>query len=156
MENKNFTPEVSGYKAILDAYAYRAMPNIDKDKSANELAEEIRNSKDTYVNKAVDIILVYPNGDITTQQDMISQSGWKMYTLMDMVKRGFSDCHDSGKDEDPKFKPVSMEDALAAVSMHCGISVLCVQALNGSGPVLEIVKSTINIYTQGGFFMVKR
>lgn len=156
MENKNFKPEVSGSKAIMDAYAYRAMPNIDKDKSANELAEEIRNSKDTYVNKAVDIILVYPNGDITTQQDMISQSGWKMYTLMDMVKRGFSDCHDSGKDEDPKFKPVSMEDALAAVSMHCGISVLCVQALNGTGPVLDLVNSTVNIYKQGGFFMVKR
>ena len=156
MENKNFTPEVSGYKAILDAYAYHAMPNIDKEKSANDLAEQIRNSKNSYIDKAVNIILVRPNGDISTQQDMISQSGWKMYTLMDMVKRGFSDCHDSGKDEDPKFKPVSMEDALAAVSMHCGISVLCVQALNGSGPVLEIVKSTINIYTQGGFFMVKR
>lgn len=156
MENKNFKPEVSGFKEIMDAYAYRAMPNIDKDKSANELAEEIRNSKDTYVNKAVDIILVYPNGDITTQQDMISQSGWKMYTLMDMVKRGFSDCHDSGKDEDPKFKPVSMEDALTAVSMHCGISVLCVQALNGTGPVLDLVNSTVNIYKQGGFFMVKR
>lgn len=132
------------------------MPNIDKDKSANDLAEQIRNSKDSYVDKAIDVILVRPNGDISTQQDMISQSGWKMYTLMDMIKRSFLDCHDSGKDEDPKFKPVSMEDALAAVSMHCGISVLCVQALNGTGPVLELVKSATNIYTQGGFFMVKR
>ena len=156
MENKTFKPEVSGYKAILDAYAYRAMPKVDKDKSANELAEEIRNSKDTYVDKAVDIILVYPNGDITTQQDMISQSGWKMYTLMDMIKKGFIAWDGSKTEGNPEFKPVSMEDALAAVSMHCGISVLFVQALNGSGPVLELVKSAVNIYTQGGFFMVKR
>ena len=155
MENK-FKPEVSGSKAIQEAYAYRAMPNVDKDKSANELAEQIRRGKDAYVDKTVDIILVYPNSDITTQQDMISQSGWKMYTLMDMVKKGFISCPDSEKDEEPKFRPVSMEDALAAISMHCGISVLCVQALNGAGPVLELVKSTVNIYTQGGFFMVKR
>ena len=156
MENKNFTPEVSGYKAILDAYAYRAMPNIDKDRSANELAEQIRNSKDSYVDKAVDVILVRPNGDISTQQDMISQSGWKMYTLMDMVRKGFVTWDGNKSNENPKFEPVSMEDALAAIGMHCGISVLCVQALNGSGPVLELVKSTVNIYTQGGFFMVKR
>ena len=102
MENKNFTPEVSGYKAILDAYAYRAMPNIDKEKSANELAEQIRNSKDSYVDKAVDIVLVYSNGDISTQQDMVSQSGWKMYTLMDMVRKGFICCPDSEKDEEPR------------------------------------------------------
>ena len=156
MENKNFTPEVSGYKAILDAYAYRAMPNVDKDKSANELAEQIRNSKDAYVDKAVDVILVRPNGDISTQQDMISQSGWKMYTLMDMVRKGYATWDGNKSNENPKFEPVSMEDALAAIGMHCGISVLCVQALNGSGPVLELVKSTVNIYTQGGFFMVKR
>ena len=156
MENKNFTPEVSGYKAILDAYAYRAMPNIDKDRSANELAEQIRNSKDSYVDKAVDVILVRPNGDISTQQDMISQSGWKMYTLMDMVRKGFVTWDGNKSNENPKFEPVSMEDALAAIGIHCGISVLCVQALNGSGPVLELVKSTVNIYTQGGFFMVKR
>ena len=156
MENKNFTPEVSGYKAILDAYAYRAMPNIDKEKSGNELAEQIRNSKDSYVDKAVDIVLVYSNGDISTQQDMVSQSGWKMYTLMDMVRKGFICCPDSEKDEEPRFRPVSMEDALAAISMHCGISVLCVQALNGTGPVLDLVKNAVNVYTQGGFFMVKR
>lgn len=156
MENKNFTPEVSGYKAILDAYAYRAMPKVDKEKSANDLAEQIRNSKDNYVDKAVDVILVRPNGDISTQQDMISQSGWKMYTLMDMVRKGFVTWDGNKSNENPKFEPVSMEDALAAIGMHCGISVLCVQALNGSGPVLELVKSTVNIYTQGGFFMVKR
>lgn len=156
MENKNFTPEVSGFKAIMDAYAYHAMPNVDKEKSANDLAEQIRNSKDSYVDKAIDVILVRPNGDITTQQDMISQSGWKMYTLMDMVRKGFATWDGNKSNENPKFEPVSMEDALAAIGMHCGISVLCVQALNGSGPVLELVKSTVNIYTQGGFFMVKR
>lgn len=156
MENKNFTPRIPGSKAILEAYAYRAMPKVDKDKSANELAEEIRNSKDAYVNNAVDIILVYPNGDISTQQDMISQSGWKMYTLMDIVKKGFLGCHDSGNNEDSKFKPISMESALAAIDMHCGISTLCVQALNGTGPVLDLVKSAVDIYKQEGFFMVKR
>lgn len=155
MENK-FNPEVSGSKAIQEAYAYRAMPKVDKGKAAGELAEEIRSSKDNYTAKAVDIIVVYPNGDISTQQDMISQTGWKMYTLMDIIKKGFIICPDNGKDEDPKFKPVSMEDALAAVSMHCGISVLCMQALNGAGPVLELVKSATGIYKQGGFFMVKR
>lgn len=154
MENK-FKPEVSGSKAIMDAYAYRAMPNVDKEKSANDLAEQIRNAKDIYANKAVDIILVYPNGDISTQQDMVSQSGWKMYTLMDMIKKGVLDCHPKASGKEPEFKPVSMEDALAAVGMHCGISVLCMQALNGAGPVLELVKSATGIYTQGGFFMVK-
>lgn len=156
MENKNFTPEVSGYKAILDAYAYRAMPNVDKDKSANELAEQIRNSKDAYVDKAVDVILVYPNGDITAQQDMINQSGWKMYTLMEIIKKGYLECHIKGSGKTPEFEPVSMEDVLTAIGMHCGISVLCMQALNGTGPVLELVKSAANVYTQGGFFMVKR
>lgn len=155
MENK-FKPEVPSFKAILEAYAYRATPKVDKDKSVNELAKEIRNGKDTYVDKDVDVVLVYPNGDISTQQDMISQSGWKMYTLMDMIKKGFIACDDSKSDGDPEFKPVSMESALAAVSMHCGISVLCVQALNGTGPVLDLVKSAVDIYKQGGFFMVKR
>ena len=35
MENKNFTPEVSGFKAIMDANEYHAMPKVDNDKSAN-------------------------------------------------------------------------------------------------------------------------
>lgn len=156
MENKNFTPEVSGYKAILDAYAYRATPNIDKEKSANELAEQIRNSKDSYVDKAIDVILVRPNGDISTQQDMVSQSGWKMYTLMDMVRKGFVTWDGNKSNENPKFEPVSMEDALAAIGVHCGISVLCVQALNGTGPVLDLVKCAVDIYKAGSFFMVKR
>ena len=156
MENKNFTSQVSSYKAILEAYTYRPMPKVDKDKSAKELAEEVRNSKDNYVDKAVDVVLVYPNGDITTQQDMINQSGWKMYTLMDIVKKGSLCCHVKGSDGDPEFKPVSMEDALTALGMYCGMSTLCMQALNGSGPVLELVKSATGIYTQGGFFMVKR
>lgn len=155
MENKNFTPRIPGSKAILEAYAYHAMPKVDKEKSASELAEQIRNNKDVYVDKAVDVILVYPNGDMATQQDIISQSGWKMYTLMDMVKKGFIVCDDSESDKDPRFKPVSMESALAAISMHCGISTLCVQALNGTGPALDLVKSAVDIYKQGGFFMVK-
>ena len=159
MENKTFEKDFSSKlasKAILDAYAYRAMPKVDKEKSANELAEEIRNGKDAYVDKAVDVVLVYSQYDITTQPDIISQRDWKMYTLMDMVKKGFIACDDRGNDESPKFRPVSMESALAAVSMHCGISALCVQALNGTGPVLDLVKSVVDIYTQGGFFMVKR
>lgn len=159
MENKKFEKDFSSKlasKAILDAYAYHAMPNIDKEKSANDLAEQIRNSKDNYVDKAVDVILVCPNGDISTQQDMISQSGWKMYTLMGMVRKGFVTWDGNGNNESPKFRPVSMESALAAVSMHCGISALCVQTLNGTGPALDLVKSVVDIYTQGGFFMVKR
>ena len=156
MENKTFKPEVSGSKAIMDAYAYRAMPKVDKDKSANELAEQIRNSKDSYVNKSVDIILMYSDGDISIQSDMTSQRDWKMYTLMDIIRRGCIICNDSGNNEEPKFKPVSMEEALYAIGMHCGMSALCVQALSGTGPVSELVKSAVNIYTQGGFFMVKR
>ena len=155
MENK-FKPEVSGSKTVLEAYAYRAMPNVDKDKAASDLAKQIRTSKDTYVDKAVDIILVYPNDDISTQQDMISQSGWKMHTLMDMIKKGVFDCHPKASDREPEFKPVSMEDALTAIGMHCGISTLCVQALNGTGPVLDLVKCAVDIYKAGGFFMVKR
>lgn len=153
MENKTFKPEL---KAILEAYAYRAIPKVDKDKSANELVKEILNGKDAYVDKAVDVVLIHPQGEISMQSDMVSQRDWKMYAVMDMVKKGCLDCHVKGGDGDPEFKPVSMEEALAAVSMHCGISALCVQALNGTGPVLDLVKSVVDIYKQGGFFMVKR
>ena len=156
MENKNFTPEVSGFKAIMDAYEYHAMPKVDKDKSANDLAKEICSSKDAYVDKAVDVILVYPHSDICTQQDMVNQRDWKIYVLMDMVKKGFIAWNGSKTDGNLEFKPVSMESALAAVGMHCSMSELCVQALNGTGPVLDLVKSAVDIYKRGGFFMVKR
>lgn len=151
MENKNFTPQISGSKAIKEAYEYRSMPKIDKDKAACDLADKIRNDKDFYTEKAIDVVLVL-QGNITVQQDMVDQRDWKMYVLMDIIRKGCI----YGNGENPDFKPVSMEAALAAIGTHCGMSTLCVQALNGTGPVLDLVKIAVDIYTKGGFFMVKR
>lgn len=151
MENKNFTPQIPGSKAIKEAYEYRSMPKIDKNKAACDLADKIRNDKDFYTEKAIDVVLVLQS-DIIAQQDMISQRDWRMYVLMDIIRRGCV-C-ESG--ENPDFKPVSMESVLMAVGVHCGISVLCMQALSGTGPVLDLVKAAVDIYKQGGFFMVKR
>lgn len=148
---KDFDPKAIGSKVIMEAYAYRPMPKIDKDKAASDLAEQIRNDKDSYAEKAIDVVLVL-QGDITVQQDMVSQRDWKMYVLMDLIRKGCI----YGNGENPDFKPVSMEAALTAIGVHCGISVLCMQSLNGTGPVLDLVKAAVDIYTKGGFFMVKR
>lgn len=150
MENKNFTPQIPGFKAIMEAYEYRSMPKIDKDKAASDLAEQIRKDKDLYTEKVVDVILVLQDG-IITQQDMVSQREWKMYVLMDIISTYVCDSR-----ENSEFKPVSMESVLAAVDMHFGISALCMQALSGTGPVLDLVKVAVDVYTKGGFFMVKR
>lgn len=152
MENKNFTPHVSDSKAILEAYAYRPVPKIDKAKAAGDLAEQIRNDKDSYAEKAIDVVLVL-QGNIIAQQDMVSQRDWKMYVLMDIIRKGY---YIYGISENPDFKPVSMEAALAAIGTDCGMSALCIQGLNGTGPVLDLVKAAVDIYTKGGFFMVKR
>lgn len=151
MENKNFTPQISGSKAIKEAYEYRSMPKIDKDKAACDLADKIRNDKDFYTEKAIDVVLVLQSG-ITVQQDMINQRDWKMYVLMDIIRKGCI----YGISDNPDFKPVSIEAALAAIGTHCGISVLCMQSLSGTGPVLDLAKIAVDIYTKGGFFMVKR
>lgn len=151
MENKTFKPRLSGSKAIMEAYEYRSMPKIDKDKAAGDLADKIRNDKDLYTEKSVDVVLVL-QGDITVQHDMVSQRDWKMYVLMDLIRKGCI----YGNGENPDFKPVSMEAALAAIGTHCGMSALCMQALSGTGPVLDLVKAAVDIYTKGGFFMVKR
>lgn len=75
-----------------------------------------------------------------------------MYVLMDIIRKGCI----YGISDNPDFKPVSMESALAAIGTHCGISVLCTQSLSGTGPVLDLAKIAVDIYTKGGFFMVKR
>lgn len=151
MENKTFKPGLSGSKAIVEAYEYRSMPKIDKDKAAGDLAEKIRNDKDLYAEKAIDVVLIL-QGNIIAQQDTVDQRDWKMYVLMDLIRKGCI----YGSGENPDFKPVSMEAALAAVGTHCGMSVLCIQSLSGTGPVLDLVKIAVDIYTKGGFFMVKR
>lgn len=149
---KDSDPKVESYKAIMEAYAYRPTPKIDKDKAASDLAEQIRNDKDSYAEKAIDVVLVLQD-DIIAQQDMVSQRDWKMYVLMDIIRKGY---YIYGISENPEFKPVSMESALTAIGVHCGISVLCMQSLSGTGPVLDLVKAAVDIYTKGGFFMVKR